>query len=115
MLGGAADKGDSRTGAAPVQAGDLCSGTVTAIIRGALEVALDGFPGLVPGVVGPLDRGWPRLAEAEVKVGDRITAGVIAVDTGRGRVWLSVAAAANQERCCRGTTMRTRPRPWVPR
>ena len=48
-------------------------------------------------MVGPLDRGWPRLARAEVKVGGRITGGVIAVDADRGRVRLSIAAAANRE------------------
>jgi small subunit ribosomal protein S1 len=96
-MDGVADKGDPRTGLASVQVGDLCSGTVAAIIRGELEVALDGFLGPLSGVVGPLDRGWPRLAKAEVKVGDRITAGVIAVDADRGRVRLSIAAAANRE------------------
>ena len=77
MDGTPSGSGDLRSGLASVQAGDLCSGTVTAVTRsGELEVALDGVAGPPFGVVGPLDRGWPRPAEAEPVPGDRITAGV---------------------------------------
>jgi hypothetical protein len=80
-----------------VQVGELCSGTVTAVSQsGQLEVALDGFPGLI-GMIGSLDQGWPRPARGEMRPGDRIAAGVIAVDAGEGRVRLSVAAARNRE------------------
>jgi translation initiation factor 2 alpha subunit (eIF-2alpha) len=70
---------------------------VTAVSQsGQLEVALDGFPGLI-GMIGSLDQGWPRPARGEMRPGDRIAAGVIAVDAGEGRVRLSVAAARNRE------------------
>jgi hypothetical protein len=97
-MGGVPDGGDPRRSLELVQVGDLYSGTVTAVTRsGELEIALDGFPGPSSGVVGPLDRGWPRLAGGEVEAGSRITAGVIAVDADRGRVRLPVAAARNRE------------------
>jgi small subunit ribosomal protein S1 len=97
-MGSVPDGEDSRTGLASIQVGDLCSGTVVAVTRsGELEVALDGFPARPLGVVGPLDLGWPRPPRAKVKVGDRITAAVIAVDAGQGRVRLSIAAVRNRE------------------
>jgi small subunit ribosomal protein S1 len=61
-----------------------------------MEIALDGFPG-IRGVIGPLDLGWPRPSGGELRPGDRVTAGVIAVAAGQGRVQLSVAAARNRE------------------
>ena len=88
--------GDLQRGLASIQVGELCSGTVTEVSRSGLEVALDGFPGLL-GMIGSLDQGWPRPAGGEVKPGDRIAAGVIAVDADQGRVRLSVAAARNRE------------------
>jgi small subunit ribosomal protein S1 len=96
-MGGVPDGEDSLRGLASIQVGDLCSGTVAAVTRAGLEVALDGFPGRPLGMVGSLDRGWPRSLEAEVKAGDRITAAVIEVDAGQGIVRLSIAAARNRE------------------
>jgi ribosomal protein S1 len=88
--------GDVQHGLASIQVGELCSGTVTEVSRSGLEVALDGFPGLL-GMIGLLDQGWPRPARGEIKPGDRIAAGVIAVDADHGKVMLSVAAARNRE------------------
>jgi ribosomal protein S1 len=90
--------GGLRRDLASIEVGELCSGTVTAVSQsGQLEVALDGFSGLRSGVIGPLDQGWPRPARGELKPGDRVTAGVIAVDADQGRVRLSIAAARNRE------------------
>lgn len=48
-------------------------------------------------MIGPLDLGWPRSASEDLKPGDHVTAGVIAIDAGQGRVQLSLAAARNRE------------------
>ncbi|MFD6951318.1 MULTISPECIES: S1 RNA-binding domain-containing protein [unclassified Nocardiopsis] len=62
-----------------------------------MRVALDGFAGRPLGVVGPLDLSWRRFPAAAVEVGRRITAEVVAVDLGEGRVRLSMAATENPE------------------
>lgn len=79
---------------ASVQVGDLCSGIVVAVSRsGALEVALDGVSGPASGVIRSRDRDWRWPAAEELKPGDRVTAGVMAIDADQGRVRLSGAAA----------------------
>lgn len=83
---------------ASIQVGGLCSGTVVAVSRsGGLEVALDGVPGPPPGVIGSQDRDWHWPAAEELRVGDRVTAGVMAIDADQGIVRLSVAAARHPE------------------
>ncbi|MFF3376981.1 S1 RNA-binding domain-containing protein [Streptomyces sp. NPDC002680] len=64
---------------------------------GGVTVTLDGFPARPLGTVGPLDLSWRRFPAAEVEVGQRIRAEVLAVDPNEGRVELSMAAAENPE------------------
>ncbi|MFD7771044.1 S1 RNA-binding domain-containing protein [Streptomyces sp. NPDC059787] len=82
---------------APMQVGDRCSGTVAAVTRSEVTVALDGFAARPLGVVGPLDVSWQRRMTDAAVVGQRITAEVLAVDLEEGRVRLSMAATENPE------------------
>lgn len=77
---------------AVIDVGALCSGTVVAVSRSGMSVALDGFGARPLGVVGALDGSWRRRFADVAVVGQRITAEVIAVDLDAGRVWLSMAA-----------------------
>jgi ribosomal protein S1 len=98
-VGGAVDDpGETGDGLAWVQVGDLRSGIVVAVSRsGGFEVALDGVPGPPSGVIGSQNRDWRWPAAEELKPGDGVTAGVIAIDADQGKVRLSLAAARRPE------------------
>jgi ribosomal protein S1 len=98
-VGGAVDDpGETGDGLAWVQVGDLRSGIVVAVSRsGGFEVALDGVPGPPSGVIGSQNRDWRWPAAEELKPGDGVTAGVIAIDVDQGKVRLSLAAARRPE------------------
>ncbi|MFE3456413.1 S1 RNA-binding domain-containing protein [Nocardiopsis aegyptia] len=83
---------------AGVAVGDVLGGTVTAVgdHRDA-SVALDGCAGPVLGEIRSSDLSWRRFADATVRVGERITAEVVSMDRGKGRVRLSTAATENPE------------------
>jgi small subunit ribosomal protein S1 len=86
-----------RTFLAGINVGDLCRGTVAETTPSGASVVLDGFASRPLGVVGASDVSWcQRLVDAMV-VGQRITAEVIAVDVGDGKVRLSMAATENLE------------------
>ncbi|WP_369035967.1 S1 RNA-binding domain-containing protein [Streptomyces adonidis] len=97
--GGASDDQACREFLEALRVGGLCTGTVTEVARSAdgVTVTLDGFPARPLGTVGPRDLSWRRFPAAEVEVGQRITAKVLAVDPDEGRVELSMAAAENPE------------------
>ncbi|MFH0180623.1 S1 RNA-binding domain-containing protein [Streptomyces cacaoi] len=82
---------------AGILVGDLYSGTVAAVSRSEVSVALDGFAAYPLGAVGALDGSWRRRFTDVAVVGQRITAEVIAVDPHAGRVWLSMAATEHPE------------------
>ncbi|MFH0175712.1 S1 RNA-binding domain-containing protein [Streptomyces cacaoi] len=80
-----------------IRVGDLCSGTVAAVSRSEVSVALDGSTAYPLGAVGALDGSWGRRFADVAGVGQRITAEVTAVDLVAGRVWLSMAATEHPE------------------
>ncbi|MFI1353216.1 S1 RNA-binding domain-containing protein [Streptomyces sp. NPDC020898] len=97
-MGGVSDDQACREFLETIRVGDLCTGTATEITRShGVAVTLDGFPARPLGVVGPLELSWRQHPAAAVKVGERITAEVVAVDLDEGRVGLSMAAAENPE------------------
>lgn len=97
-MGGASDDQACREFLKAIRVGDLCTGTVTEVVRsGGVTVTLDGFPARPMGVVGPSELSWRPYPAAEVEVGQRITAEVVAVDLDEGQVGLSMAAAENPE------------------
>jgi len=95
-MGGTSDDEASQRFLAAIQVGDLCSGTVAEVSRGA-SVFLDGFVAHPLGFVGPLDLSWQQDPTAAVEVGQRITAEVTSIDLAQGRAWLSMAATENPE------------------
>ncbi|MGW0333952.1 S1 RNA-binding domain-containing protein [Streptomyces sp. NPDC003011] len=82
---------------AGIQVGDLCSGTVAAVSRSEISVALDGFDAYPLGTVGALDASWRRRFADVATVGQRVTAEVISVDLVGARVRLSMAATEHPE------------------
>lgn len=79
-----------------VRVGDVVSGTVTETGGPhGLLVRLDGPLAEVSASVGPLDVSWRGRSVKDVPVGRRVTAEVIAVDTERREVHLSMAATEN--------------------
>ncbi|WP_329314295.1 S1 RNA-binding domain-containing protein [Streptomyces sp. NBC_01262] len=97
-MGGAPDDQASRAFLEAIHVGDLCGGTVTEITRSrGAAVTLDGFPSHPLGSVGPLDLSWRRYPAEPLRVGQRVTAEVIAIDLDEGWAQLSMAAAENAE------------------
>lgn len=83
---------------ATVNVGDTLAGTVAEVTRSGATVLLDGFVTAAVGVIGCLDLSWQsfhRSAGGILRVGDRVSAEVIAVDSQRGRVLLSRSAVEN--------------------
>ncbi|MFJ5219720.1 S1 RNA-binding domain-containing protein [Streptomyces sp. NPDC088354] len=60
-------------------------------------MTLDGFSARPLGIVWPADVSWRRNVAAAVKIGQRITAEVLAVDLDEGRVRLAMTATENPE------------------
>ncbi|MFJ3307538.1 S1 RNA-binding domain-containing protein [Streptomyces sp. NPDC086549] len=97
-MGAASDDQAGRVFLAGIHVGDLCSGTVAEVARPqGVAVTLDGFSAYPLGTVWPLDVSWRWNMAAAVKVGQRITAEVIAVDLDEGRVRLAMTATENPE------------------
>ncbi|PYC88133.1 hypothetical protein C7C46_01415 [Streptomyces tateyamensis] len=76
--------------------GDHCAGTVSAVERAGLKVALDDFPSHPLGEVWSGDLPLGRRSP-DYEVGERVTAQVMAVHPGRNLVRLSLAATAHAE------------------
>ncbi|MFJ9817754.1 S1 RNA-binding domain-containing protein [Streptomyces sp. NPDC101151] len=95
-MGGTSDDEASQRFLAALKVGDLCSGTVAEVFRGA-SVFLDGFAARPLGFVGPLDLSWKQNPAAAVEAGQRITAEVTSIDLTQGRAGLSMAATENPE------------------
>lgn len=97
-MGAASGDQDSREFLAGIRIGDLCSGTVAEVTRSqGVTVTLDGFSARPLGTIWPLDVSWSWSQSAAVKVGQRITAEVIAVDLGEGHARLAMTATENPE------------------
>ncbi|MEU1231460.1 S1 RNA-binding domain-containing protein [Streptomyces sp. NPDC005828] len=97
-MGAASKDQDSREFLAGIRIGDLCSGTVAEVTRSqGVTVTLDGFSARPLGTVWPLDVSWSWNRAAAVKVGQRITAEVIAIDLDQGQARLAMTAAENPE------------------
>ncbi|MFG2342006.1 S1 RNA-binding domain-containing protein [Streptomyces yangpuensis] len=96
-MGGASNDELSGRFLAAIEVGDVCSGTVADVTPRGVSVTLDGFAARPLGFVGSLDLSWVRFSAAVVKVGDRITAEVTAIDAEQGRAWMSMAATENPE------------------
>lgn len=97
-MGAASDDQDSREFLAGMRIGDLCSGIVAEVTRSrGVTVTLDGFPAHPLGSIWPSDVSWRGSRSAAVKVGQRITAEVIAVDLDEGHALLAMTATENPE------------------
>ncbi|MEU1202618.1 S1 RNA-binding domain-containing protein [Streptomyces sp. NPDC005813] len=97
-MGAASDDPGHREFLAGIRIGDLCSGTVAEVTRSqGVTVTLDGYSARPLGVVWPLDVSWSWNQSAAVKVGQRISAEVIAIDLDEGHVRLAMTAAENPE------------------
>ncbi|MFD5624052.1 S1 RNA-binding domain-containing protein [Streptomyces yangpuensis] len=96
-MGGASNDELSRRFLAAIEVADVCSGIVADVTPRGVSVTLDGFGARPLGFVGSLDLSWVRFSAAVVKVGDRITAEVSAIDVERGRASMSMAATENPE------------------
>ncbi|MFI9830898.1 S1 RNA-binding domain-containing protein [Streptomyces sp. NPDC051913] len=97
-MGAASGDQDSREFLAGIRIGDLCSGTVAEVTRSrGVTVTLDGFSARPLGIIWPLDVSWSWNQSAAVKVGQRITAEVIAIDPDEGRARLAMTATENPE------------------
>lgn len=89
---------DDQSLAATVSVGDTLTGTVAEITRSGASVFLDGVAAEPVGVIGSLDLSWQsfrRSADEFLRVGDRVSAEVIAVDRPGRRVLLSRSATEN--------------------
>ncbi|AGL17021.1 S1 RNA-binding domain-containing protein [Actinoplanes sp. N902-109] len=82
---------------AAVRAGDTVTGTIADVTPARATVWLDGFPGDPIGVIGALDCSWRSFRSPAdlLRPGDRVTAGVIAVDPRRRQIALSRSATEN--------------------
>ncbi|MGW4850215.1 S1 RNA-binding domain-containing protein [Streptomyces sp. NPDC004288] len=89
---------DAREFLAGIRIGDIYSGTVAEVTRRqGVTVTLDGFPARPLGTVRPLDVSWSWNQAVAVKVGQRITAEVIAVDLDEGHARLAMTATESPE------------------
>lgn len=97
-MGAASGDQDSRELLAGIRIGDLCSGIVAEVTRSReVKVTLDGFSARPLGVIWPLDVSWSWQQSVAVKVGQRITAEVIAIDLDEGHARLAMTATENPE------------------
>ncbi|TXS49073.1 S1 RNA-binding domain-containing protein [Streptomyces sp. t39] len=97
-MGVASGDQGSREFLAGIRVGDVCSGTVAEVTRSrGVTVTLDGFSARPLGTIWPLDVSWSWNQSAVVKVGQRITAEVIAIDLDEGHVRLAMTATENPD------------------
>ncbi|WP_031151124.1 S1 RNA-binding domain-containing protein [Streptomyces erythrochromogenes] len=97
-MGAATGDQDFREFLAGIHIGDICSGTVAEVTRSqGVTVTLDGFSARPLGTIWPLDISWSWKQPAAVKVGQRITAEVLAVDLDEGQARLAMTATENPE------------------
>ncbi|WP_189866142.1 S1 RNA-binding domain-containing protein, partial [Streptomyces poonensis] len=97
-MGAASGDQNSREFLEGIQIGDLCSGTVAQVTRSqGVTVTLDGFSARPLGTIWPSDVSWTRNRSAAVKVGQRVTAEVIAIDLDEGHARLAMTATENPE------------------
>jgi ribosomal protein S1 len=85
---------------ATVSVGDIVAGTVVELTRSGATVHLDGFADEQVGDIGPLELTWrpvPGPTREILRIGDRVSAEVIAVDPERGRIRLSRSATENPQ------------------
>ncbi|WOX20053.1 S1 RNA-binding domain-containing protein [Streptomyces solicathayae] len=97
-MGAALGDHESREFLAGIRVGDICGGTVAEITgRQGVTVTLDGFSARPLGIVWPLDISWRGDPHLAVKVGQRITAEVTAIDLDTHHARLAMTATENPE------------------
>ncbi|GLY74647.1 S1 RNA-binding domain-containing protein [Actinoallomurus iriomotensis] len=82
---------------ATVSVGDILTGTLAGVTRSQTTVLLDDFADDPIGIIDSLDLSWRSFRRSDLKAGDRISAGVIALDPPGRRVWLSRSATENPQ------------------